>query len=165
MDPRIQIHTKNIIWIRNTLPLQVFASVILENQVDRNKSVFKRMRIADTNSLAGERFPGCSTSGKKVKLVQQQQQLLQQEGGSLYHANYSTMGGGGNFFQGGGGGGHVYAQQAALGRRAAPPIRQNMFLIPISRYECSRIQYSLTLLDLDPGVKSAPVPVPARKVN
>jgi hypothetical protein len=116
--------------------LQVFASVILENQVDRNKSVFKRMRIADTNSLAGERFPGCSTSGKKVKLVQQQQQLLQQEGGSLYHhANYSTMGGG-NFFQGGGGGGgggHVYTQQAALGRRAAPPIRQNMFLIPISR--------------------------------
>jgi hypothetical protein len=117
-----------------TLPLQVFASVILENQVDRNKSVFKRMRIADTNSLAGERFPGCgagSISGKKVKLVPQQQQLLQQEGGSLYH-NYNTMGGG-NFFQGGGGGGHVYAQQAALGRRAAPPIRQNMFLIPISR--------------------------------
>jgi hypothetical protein len=131
MDPRIRIHTK-ISWIRNTLPLQVFASVILENQVDRNKSVFKRMRIADTNSLVGERFPGCSTSGKKVKLVQQQQQLLQQEGGSLYHANYSTMGGGGNFFQGGGSG-HAYAQQAALGRRAAPPIRQNMFLIPISR--------------------------------
>jgi hypothetical protein len=47
----------------------VFASVILENQVDRNKSVFKRMRIADTNSLAGERFPGCgagSTLGKKA---------------------------------------------------------------------------------------------------
>ncbi len=114
----------------------MFASVILENQVDRNKSVFKRMRIADTNSLAGERFiPGCgagSATGKKVKLVQQQQQLLQQEGGSLYH-NYNTMGGG-NFFQGGGGGvGHAYAQQAALGRRAAPPIRQNMFLIPISR--------------------------------
>ncbi len=133
MDPRIRIHTK-ISWIIGTLPLQVFASVILENQVDRNKSVFKRMRIADTNSLAGERFAGCSNSGKKVKLVQQQQ-LLQQEGGSLYHASYSTMGGGGNFFQGGGGGGggHVYAQQAALGRRAAPPIRQNMFLIPISR--------------------------------
>ncbi len=112
----------------------MFASVILENQVDRNKSVFKRMRIADTNSLVGDRFPG-STLGKKVKLVQQQQQqqLLQQEGGSLYH-NYNTMGGG-NFFQGGGGGGggHSYAQQAALGRRAAPPIRQNMFLIPISR--------------------------------
>ena len=29
----------------------MFASVILENQLERVKSVFKRMKIADTNSL------------------------------------------------------------------------------------------------------------------
>ena len=31
---------------------QIFASVVLENQTEKGKSVFKRMKIADTSSLA-----------------------------------------------------------------------------------------------------------------
>jgi hypothetical protein len=122
--------------------IQVFASVILENQVERNKSVFKRMRIADTNSLVGGgcgvepmgapsavRFPGytpAAASGKKFKSGHHAP-LLQEGGGSIY-GNYSTLPG--NFFQGGG---HVYNQIGSAGRRTTPPIRQNMFLIPVSR--------------------------------
>ena len=34
------------------IPIQIFASVVLENQTEKGKSVFKRMKIADTSSLA-----------------------------------------------------------------------------------------------------------------
>ena len=121
--------------------IQVFASVILENQVERSKSVFKRMRIADTNSLVGggmdplappsrfAAFNSHSSTGKKLKTGQQHHG--QEGGGGGVYGSYSMMQG--NFFQGSG---HAYHQLPGANntRRTTPPIRQNMFLIPITRY-------------------------------
>ena len=70
--------------------MQIFASVVLENQTDKAKSVFKRMKIADTSSLGPceptHRF-GCQgklnqnfsffrfSTPKKSKYVPHQQQM------------------------------------------------------------------------------------------
>ena len=34
------------------IPIQIFASVVLENQTEKGKSILKRLKIADTSSLA-----------------------------------------------------------------------------------------------------------------
>jgi hypothetical protein len=94
--------------------IQAFASVILENQLERNKSVFKRMRIADTNALMGSTgmmephtssarfsvYNSAGGGGKKYKSGQQHHQEGGGGGGSLY-AGYGGMLSGSSFFQGG----------------------------------------------------------------
>ena len=79
---------------------QVFASVILENQLERVKSVFKRMKIADTNSLGPSEPPMRFQTPKKSKYAIHQQQMeyagafFQVNNPSIYapHRNVSPIG-------------------------------------------------------------------------
>jgi len=102
---------------------QVFASVILENQLERVKSVFKRMKIADTNSLGPSEPPMRFQTPKKSKYAIHQQQM-----------EYA-----GAFFQGGSGSGNP----VNTSRRTTPPIRQDMFIIPIHKLEDRKFGFLL----------------------
>ena len=107
---------------------QVFASVILENQLERVKSVFKRMKIADTNSLGPSEPQMRYQTPKKSKYAVHQQQM--EYAGAFFQVNiisfeinvYILSQGGSSS------GGPV-----STSRRTTPPIRQDMFLIPIHK--------------------------------
>eukprot|EP00090_Calanus_glacialis_P026303 TRINITY_DN4132_c0_g1_i1.p1 TRINITY_DN4132_c0_g1~~TRINITY_DN4132_c0_g1_i1.p1 ORF type:complete len:917 (-),score=292.39 TRINITY_DN4132_c0_g1_i1:102-2852(-) len=102
---------------------QVFASVILENQLERVKSVFKRMKIADTNSLGPSEPQMRYQTPKKSKYAMHQQQM-----------EYA-----GAFFQGGSSSGNP----VSTSRRTTPPIRQDMFVIPIHKLEDRKFGFLL----------------------
>jgi len=106
--------------------MQIFASVVLENQTEKGKSVFKRMKIADTSSLAPCETPlRFSATPKKSKYVPHQQQM---EYGAFFQGGSSSSGS----TSGSGG-----------SRRVAPPIRQDMFLVPIHRLEDRKFGFLL----------------------
>jgi len=102
---------------------QVFASVILENQLERVKSVFKRMKIADTNSLGQSEAQMRYQTPKKSKYGMHQQQM-----------EYA-----GAFFQGASGSN----TSVNSSRRTTPPIRQDMFVIPIHKLEDRKFGFLL----------------------
>merc|ERR1719427_991006 len=104
---------------------QIFASVVLENQTEKGKSVFKRMKIADTSSLAPCEPNTRYSTPKKSKYVPHQQQM---EYGAFFQGGSSSAGPSGG---------------CAPTRRVAPPIRQDMFLIPIHKLEDRKFGFLL----------------------
>ena len=106
----------------------MFASVILENQLERVKSVFKRMKIADTNSLGPSEPQMRYQTPKKSKYALHQQQM--EYAGAFFQVNPSYL---------------LYKTQhhvpGRIQQRQAiehllphnTTIRQDMFVIPIHK--------------------------------